>query len=952
MKIIATPRVFESLKTFSARSGHWIHLHTQSDSRFTDVMGPGVVSHLLEDTCVLQAWLQSTRVFAPMVVADLHGPVVRLDGEYGRDGILTIRASGRPCLSVAPWDANLDHVDAGTYLLLFGTGSSVLPESARGRRQLAVAGSNAQALGTMAGFELLRRLDVASCRNLRDLRDVGSLPALEHLGFNFCDGVVDLNPLEALGRLRTLHISHCKSLEDLSPLAKARTLRNLRVEECERARGWKSLATLPSLSTLSLSGCRLLDLESIADQTDLVTLDLSGCRVRHLDPIRNLRHLTRLDLLNNPIGDLAPLVDLRGLQWLRVGEIEYSGSLSGRTHRSSPLTDLSALRALTRLESLYLRDWTGLTDISALGDLRQLRMLSISGSTWLKDVGALGGLTSLQALWLSNSSVCELGPLATLRALEDLALSGCDKVQDIEPLAKLKRLRSLDLSGCDALASLRPLAGLRRLANLELRGCESITDLRPLSGMTRLEHLDVRDCTSLQELPRPSALKRLQEFDLEGCAALERVETLGQLRGLRRLSLKGCRSLPRLPRLRALVHLEKLDLTGCEELSGLAALAGLQRLATLNLTECAKLPDLSPIAGLPRLAEVHLTGCSGLKDQRPLTSLPSLESVYTDRPERLPILRGTTRITVRSEREESLFAASPTARVKSHGFTLRNFGNSHFYPDARFHRDLEEVIVFAENSPQRPIPNGSVWVYRGDHFDPRIVGAGVGCGMTFMVTEEISADGDVARALTSFLEAESIRIGRGNHFIALTESHPLTAKGTPSGMLAIHSHHRGVNAPKTYEEAMERQRLSAAERLAVANRILDAMGWHGSFLNDYPHNTITREDGLTLYAKVAIRLPAEGGVGALALNPYHGFYIYGSDWKRYRGFMQHGTGRAQGGALHHLPVARCGKTRAYLTKAPPGNLHAKYHDADAFHQFISEQACIGYASNRLVVYTG
>ena len=80
------------------------------------------------------------------------------------------------------------------------------------------------------------------------------------------------------------------------------------------------------------------------------------------------------------------------------------------------LRDLSALKALTRLQVVSLEDCTGLTNVDALKNLSALRVVSLYGSTGLTNVDALKNLTGLRVLWLTRCTGLTEESVASLKA--------------------------------------------------------------------------------------------------------------------------------------------------------------------------------------------------------------------------------------------------------------------------------------------------------------------------------------------------------------------------------------------------------------------------------------------------------------------------------------------------------------------------------------------------------
>ncbi|MBM4091543.1 MAG: leucine-rich repeat domain-containing protein [Planctomycetes bacterium] len=82
--------------------------------------------------------------------------------------------------------------------------------------------------------------------------------------------------------------------------------------------------------------------------------------------------------------------------------------------------DLSALKALSNLKSLYLKG-THVDNMSTLAELSALRILFLR-EVHLRDLSILADLTNLKELWLDTVPAADLSPLARLRQLKYVSL--------------------------------------------------------------------------------------------------------------------------------------------------------------------------------------------------------------------------------------------------------------------------------------------------------------------------------------------------------------------------------------------------------------------------------------------------------------------------------------------------------------------------------------------------
>ncbi len=189
------------------------------------------------------------------------------------------------------------------------------------------------------------------------------------------------------------------------------------------------------------------------------------------------------------------------------------------------------------------------TDVSPLRALTKLRVLHCSGSA--PGRGRLGDLSPLRGLPLKElvckrNPVVDLAPLAGMR-LTHLDLECCQEVDDLSPLRGMPLTR-LNLYVCDRVSDLAPLAGMKLVAlnlgstgvtdlsplrgmpvrNLNLFGCRQLRDLTPLQGMP-LTDLNVSCCPQVQGL-EPLAGMPLVDLRIEAC---EQVHDVTPLAGLK-----------------------------------------------------------------------------------------------------------------------------------------------------------------------------------------------------------------------------------------------------------------------------------------------------------------------------------------------------------------------------------------------------------------------------------
>jgi internalin A len=243
-------------------------------------------------------------------------------------------------------------------------------------------------------------------------------------------------------------------------------------------------------------------------------------------------------------GEEVAKFDLRDIE--KFPNLKYLGILNSEN------LDLSPLKAMTKLEHLYLYSCKGISDLSPIAKLTNLKDFTIS-YTEVSDLSPLSKLTKLETLVLSNTRVSDLSSIAKLTNLSALSISG-NEISNLSPIAGLVNLERLSLYSCEEISDLSPIAGLVNLHNLFLYSCTEVSDLSPIAGLTNLNDLNI---------------------------SATAVSDLSPLSGL--------------------INLESLDVSNTE-VSDLSPLAGLTNLYHLSAEE-TKVADWSPVAHVPSVAK-------------------------------------------------------------------------------------------------------------------------------------------------------------------------------------------------------------------------------------------------------------------------------------------------------------------------------------------------------------
>jgi hypothetical protein len=238
---------------------------------------------------------------------------------------------------------------------------------------------------------------------------------------------------------------------------------------------------------------QITDLRPLVEMTDLELLHLSGWRaVQDITPLRALQNLKTLYLPK--IADLSPVLALPSLETLGINWPDAS--------ELNRLSDRHTLRAL-RVSGV---DNAGLQAVAHLGHLEALTISVAETDQWHE----LGKLERLHSLELDRCRVDSLGWLANLRNLKRLELSNCD-FDDPAAIGKLRTLEYLTMSGrsIEMIPTFDDPAALSMLflSNTNVR------DLSPITNLTRLRSLGLMG-TPIMDLELISNLRMLQQLIL------------------------------------------------------------------------------------------------------------------------------------------------------------------------------------------------------------------------------------------------------------------------------------------------------------------------------------------------------------------------------------------------------------------------------------------------------
>ncbi|MFC4598081.1 leucine-rich repeat domain-containing protein [Cohnella hongkongensis] len=252
-------------------------------------------------------------------------------------------------------------------------------------------------------------------------------------------------------------------------------------------------ADLESLTSVSLTGKGIKDLQGLEYAVNVMKLDLDNNEITDLTPLKNLSKLRNLSLKGNRISSIEELSALKEMKYLLVSRNQISS--------------LDVVKQLPRLVELD-ADHNQISNVQALSSAAELVYLKISDNA-IEDIAPLGHLKKLTYLDISNNKFKDFSPLRMLsKSLTYLEIDG-NQITDLKILEGFHNLGGLSANN-NKIESLAPLAKLTNLSSLDLSS-NKIKDLEPLNHLNKLGtlYLDNNRVWNLEPLRNLKALKIL-----------------------------------------------------------------------------------------------------------------------------------------------------------------------------------------------------------------------------------------------------------------------------------------------------------------------------------------------------------------------------------------------------------------------------------------------------------
>ena len=248
-------------------------------------------------------------------------------------------------------------------------------------------------------------------------------------------------------------------------------LEELTAQNCA-AKSLTPIGQLSKLQTLQITGTVLgsADLKMIASLPELRSLSLPGCQISTISSLAGAKKLTYLDLSNNPIRDISVISGMQRLQTLYL--------------QQNAIVNLDALKGLKQLQTLDVSH-NSISSLAPLSDLFALRYLNISSND-LMTLAGIENLTGLTHLLASQNNMTDILPLSLLTQLQVLDISN-NTVLNIDPVGAMLKLEELDFSHNEV--STLPVFD-KHCALINIRGDYNLlSSLENLSGLHNLNYI-------------------------------------------------------------------------------------------------------------------------------------------------------------------------------------------------------------------------------------------------------------------------------------------------------------------------------------------------------------------------------------------------------------------------------------------------------------------------------
>ena len=421
---------------------------------------------------------------------------------------------------------------------------------------------------------------------------------------------VDVCGIKGCTMLRTFRVENYEYVLEFGDFVNCK----LRLIEANRCTDWKRLGELVNLRSVSVSmgvdegegedeGDKFIG-EILGKNKNLRCMripNLHGCSaLSGCDGLRNVEYMSSLNGLNRKLRKLKVIFCDDS-----IGEFKDLRELSMVIEHEQ--TDLKFLSGCKEMREIGLYGCINLVNFDFLMGLEKLRGLTLQGQRIRDDreFEKLGELEELERMvfeYCDNLKSADV--MKRMRGLNSIVFRYCHGLECVNGLVGLSGLRRLELWEC-AMANLPDLSGCM-LEDVNISGCDKLERIDGLMGCVSLRHVIVLECNGLVELPDLSRCVALESFHLGSCRFVDEVDGLVGCVNLTFVWLCDL-YLERLPNLGGCM-LERIDIMSCRGLRDISGLGGCRYLEKIKLSSCSQIEDLRCLFGCASLELVLVEG--------------------------------------------------------------------------------------------------------------------------------------------------------------------------------------------------------------------------------------------------------------------------------------------------------------------------------------------------------
>jgi hypothetical protein len=146
----------------------------------------------------------------------------------------------------------------------------------------------------------------------------------------------------------------------------------------------------------------------------------------------------------------------------------------------------------------------------AIVDLARLPRLTNLIATWRQVRASINHAVELESLFLDSYEEPDLTPLAMLRSLSSLGMTGRPRISSLLGLSTPTSMQHLSISVASKLTDLTELRTMRNLVTLQFEGCRRISSIADIEACVGVQFLNVGECG---ELPTIAPIRMLTSLD-------------------------------------------------------------------------------------------------------------------------------------------------------------------------------------------------------------------------------------------------------------------------------------------------------------------------------------------------------------------------------------------------------------------------------------------------------